>query len=308
MESSAQHIRKRCLYDGKRLTAEMILQKEIRDIAMRQGVPKTTIDKDWVLGHVLYGLFSHEVLGKQLIFKGGTCLRKCYFEDYRFSEDLDFTLMAADVQISQSMIEDVFSEVHHRSGILFHIDIFSEMIFENQRVGFKTIVKYWGADHPKNQMVPVHSRWHSYIKLEFISHELMCFDIVAKKLLHHYSDKDLLNIAIPCYNPEEVICEKLRAMLQRKYTAPRDYFDTWYISQHSPALDWTGINAQVKQKARFKNIDINAVDDFFTEKHIKTLQSHWMQSLGHHLAKNQLPTVQKVINDLRELLELKLVL
>ena len=57
-----------------------------------------------------------------------------------------------------------------------------------------------------------------------------------------------------------------------------------------------------------QGIDINAVDDFFTEKHIKTLQSHWMQSLGHHLAKNQLPTVQKVINDLRELLELKLVL
>ena len=22
---------------------------------------------------------------------GGTCLRKCYFPDYRFSEDLDFT-------------------------------------------------------------------------------------------------------------------------------------------------------------------------------------------------------------------------
>ncbi|MBK9568420.1 MAG: nucleotidyl transferase AbiEii/AbiGii toxin family protein [Saprospiraceae bacterium] len=139
----------------------MILQKEIRDIAMRQGVPKTTIDKDWVLGHVLYGLFSHEVLGKQLIFKGGTCLRKCYFEDYRFSEDLDFTLMAADVQISQSMIEDVFSEVHHRSGILFHIDIFSEMIFENQRVGFKTIVKYW-------EQIIRKIKWFQFTQMAFL--------------------------------------------------------------------------------------------------------------------------------------------
>lgn len=26
------------------------------------------------------------------VFKGGTCLKKCYFETYHFSEDLDFTL------------------------------------------------------------------------------------------------------------------------------------------------------------------------------------------------------------------------
>ncbi|MBW6474015.1 MAG: nucleotidyl transferase AbiEii/AbiGii toxin family protein [Anaerolineaceae bacterium] len=30
-------------------------------------------------------------LDKNLVFKGGTCLRKCYFPDYRFSENLDFT-------------------------------------------------------------------------------------------------------------------------------------------------------------------------------------------------------------------------
>ncbi len=286
----------------------MILQKEIRDIAMLQGVPKTTIDKDWVLGHALYGLFSHEVLGNQLIFKGGTCLRKCYFEDYRFSEDLDFTLIASDIKISLSIIEDIFSKISQKSGILFHIDSFSELRYEDQRVGFKAIAKYWGADHPRNQVVPDPGRWHSYIKLEFVARELMCFDIVSKKILHHYSDKDQVNIAIPCYNLEEVICEKLRAMLQRKYIAPRDYFDTWYILKHSPALDWTGINAKIKQKAKYKNIDMNTVGDFFTDKHIKTIHSHWIPSLGHHLAKNQLPPAQKVINDLRELLEIKLVL
>jgi predicted nucleotidyltransferase component of viral defense system len=290
------------------MTNIMILQKEIREIAMQQGVPKTTIDKDWVLGHVLFGIFSHDVLSTQLIFKGGTCLRKCYFEGYRFSEDLDFTLLDADFEISLSSLEQIFLDTHQRSGILFHIDSLTEMLYDNQRVGFKAIVKYWGADHPKNQMVPDHNRWHSYIKLEFIAHELVCFGMDLKKLIHTYSDRSQLNISIPCYQLEEVICEKLRAMLQRKYTAPRDYFDTWYILHQNQMIDWNGINTHLKQKARYKNIEINSISDFFTDKHIKTLQSHWVPSLGHHLAKNQLPSVANVIQDLRELLENKLIL
>ncbi|HOY12767.1 MAG TPA: nucleotidyl transferase AbiEii/AbiGii toxin family protein [Saprospiraceae bacterium] len=287
----------------------MILQKEIRDVAMQKGVPKTTIDKDWVLGHVLYGLFTDEVLGKQLIFKGGTCLRKCYFEDYRFSEDLDFTLVAADFEISLSKIEVVFSEIHKRSGILFHIESLSEMIFENQRVGFKVLINYWGADHPKNQMIPDHSRWHSYIKLEFITHELMCFDIIEKKLLHKYSDIDNLNVGIPCYNLDEVICEKLRAILQRKYTAPRDYYDLWYllfIEKYEP--DWIQITLRFKEKAKFKNVLYNNATDFFSEKNLKTLRSHWKSSLGHHIEKNKLPDVEVIINDLKDLVTSKVIL
>jgi uncharacterized protein len=42
----------------------------------------------------LNGLASHP-LREVLVFKGGTALRRCWFKDYRFSEDLDFTLTCA---------------------------------------------------------------------------------------------------------------------------------------------------------------------------------------------------------------------
>ena len=69
----------------------MILQKEIAEKVTKSEVTKSTIDKDWVLGHFLDAIFSISELREKLVFKGGTCIKKCYIPDYRFSEDLDFT-------------------------------------------------------------------------------------------------------------------------------------------------------------------------------------------------------------------------
>ena len=69
----------------------MILQREIDAIAQTKNVAKPTIDKDWVLGHFLDAIYSIDSLKDLLVFKGGTCLKKCYLPDHRLSEDLDFT-------------------------------------------------------------------------------------------------------------------------------------------------------------------------------------------------------------------------
>ena len=68
----------------------MILQKEIAIISEQLGVSKSVIDKDWMLGHFIAAIFNEPELKETLIFKGGTCLKKCWFEEYRFSEDLQF--------------------------------------------------------------------------------------------------------------------------------------------------------------------------------------------------------------------------
>jgi predicted nucleotidyltransferase component of viral defense system len=54
-------------------------------------IPESVIERDYVLAWFLTGLAGHP-LREVLAFKGGTALRRCWFEDYRFSEDLDFTL------------------------------------------------------------------------------------------------------------------------------------------------------------------------------------------------------------------------
>jgi len=54
-------------------------------------VPEAVLERDYCLSWFLIGL-SHSPLKEILLFKGGTCIKKCYIPDYRFSEDLDFTL------------------------------------------------------------------------------------------------------------------------------------------------------------------------------------------------------------------------
>jgi len=70
----------------------MINRREILDTATKLNLRPDVLEKDFVLGWVLAGIYAHEKLKDTWVFKGGTCLKKCYFETYRFSEDLDFTL------------------------------------------------------------------------------------------------------------------------------------------------------------------------------------------------------------------------
>lgn len=70
----------------------MINEAEVRRHAAQAGVDPMVIDLDYSLGWFLLGFSKAEDFAGSLRFKGGTCLRKCYFPDYRFSEDLDFTL------------------------------------------------------------------------------------------------------------------------------------------------------------------------------------------------------------------------
>lgn len=70
----------------------MIRKQEIMRHAKSLGLSANTVEKDYVLNWLLLGIFSNDQLNKHWIFKGGTCLKKCYFKEYRFSEDLDFTL------------------------------------------------------------------------------------------------------------------------------------------------------------------------------------------------------------------------
>jgi predicted nucleotidyltransferase component of viral defense system len=73
----------------------MIRRQDILDRAGEWQLRPEVVEKDYVLGWLLSSLGGHPTVASTWVFKGGTCLKKCYFETYRFSEDLDFTLLPA---------------------------------------------------------------------------------------------------------------------------------------------------------------------------------------------------------------------
>ncbi len=91
------------------------VEQHLHTIARAQGAaPFWVLEKDYALGYVLAGIAQVPALADALVIKGGTALRKFYFADYRFSEDLDFSAttrppdvaaaMQAAVQFAQALL------------------------------------------------------------------------------------------------------------------------------------------------------------------------------------------------------------
>lgn len=80
----------------------MISEAELRRQAARWRVDPMVVNLDYSLGWFLAAFYSAGKEAEQLRFNGGTCLRKCYLANYRFSEALDFT--AADFVSSDTLM------------------------------------------------------------------------------------------------------------------------------------------------------------------------------------------------------------
>jgi len=70
----------------------MIPREELSRLSARFRINETVLEKDYVLTWILLGIEDSD-LYNALAFKGGTALKAIYFPEYRYSEDLDFTLL-----------------------------------------------------------------------------------------------------------------------------------------------------------------------------------------------------------------------
>jgi len=114
----------------------LIDRQEVMDFAREFGLAAQVIEKDYTLGWLLAGIAAHSEIGQSWIFKGGTCLKKCYFETYRFSEDLDFTLTNPDHLREDFLLEtfnQIASWVYDNTGIEIPADTIWFEIYENLR-------------------------------------------------------------------------------------------------------------------------------------------------------------------------------
>jgi hypothetical protein len=70
---------------GSRVISRGLITQRAND----EQLPAQTIERDYVLANVCADI--GDLANARLVFKGGTLLRLCYFDDYRYSADLDFS-------------------------------------------------------------------------------------------------------------------------------------------------------------------------------------------------------------------------
>lgn len=207
----------------------MIDRREILEAASSFSLLPVVVEKDYVLGWMLAGIYAHEDLAESWIFKGGTCLKKCYFETYRFSEDLDFTLREEehlDEEFLQSIFQEVVAWVAEQSGLNIPADQLEFDIYENVR-GRRNCQGKIGYRGPVS---PTSGGWPK-VKIDLTADERVVLPSVRREVFHPYTDRPERGIWAICYAYEEAFGEKLRALGER--TRPRDLYDVVNLYRHT---------------------------------------------------------------------------
>ncbi len=284
----------------------MILQKEIRDKAKAWKVPPDTVDKDYVLGHFLATFYKY--YKDDLVFKGGTCLRKCYFENYRFSEDLDFSSLNKDFVLDKKTLALISKDLHKETGIHFYCEPIKMLVHKDVPKGFQVKIRYWGANHLKNQEPTPPERWYTKIKLEVSTDEILLTSPSTKKIHHPYSDALTGIDSIECYTIDEIVSEKLRALKQRSYTAPRDFYDLYELTNGFSKKDWERIKPLFLHKMEHKKLDYKSPDDLITKDRLKVVERAWSASVAHQIKDNKQPVAKELIEAVLERIQTNLIL
>jgi predicted nucleotidyltransferase component of viral defense system len=237
----------------------LIPDAEAKRIARLHSVDPLVIDLDHALGIALWSLTEVGLDDWGWVFKGGTCLRKAYFEGYRFSEDLDFT---ADQPISpESVAGRIRSAAESASSL--GIDVLLDQLrcaAESDDYGQQNVkarVPYRGA--------VVRTGDPRVLQFDVSADEMLCFAPVKRPLLHPYSDATSVACELQAYALEEVMAEKLRAIAgQRRYAVARDVYDVARLTAESVDID-AALSA-VPVKAAHKNLDLAGCAERFASR------------------------------------------
>src|SRR5665213_2861612 len=165
----------------------MIPKNEILELATQANLQPHVVEKDYVLGWLLAGIHQNADLREAWVFKGGTCLKKCYFETYRFSEDLDFTLRNEEhlnEEFLRTVFEEVIAWVTEQSGLNIPADQLEFDIYDNDRgrPNCQGKIAYRGP------VSPTSGGWPK-IKLDLTADERLVLAPVPRDVFHPYTDR-----------------------------------------------------------------------------------------------------------------------
>ncbi len=203
----------------------MIDKHEIISKSEQFGIKTADVERDYVFGWLLAGIYSASPLKDIFILKGGNGLRKAYFANTRFSVDLDF---ATQTSVNESFLiaelNRVCEFVHASTGIEFETDRSriqekslsdrdqSRKIYE-ARLYFKD---FYG--NPNSITISV--------RLDITEFDRLYLPIQERHLIHPYTDAATCTATVRCLKLEEMLAAKLKCLLQRRYSF--DLYDYVY--------------------------------------------------------------------------------
>jgi predicted nucleotidyltransferase component of viral defense system len=260
----------------------MISKPELQRLANREKVALGLLEKDYVLTELLKALAQAPELSELLVFKGGTALRKIYFPDWRYSEDLDFT---AKDDIAEAELRERLNNWYLQVEQMSQIRLTTKMLYKPN--GYARIrVQFLG---------PLSYPGMIFMDLSF--DEPICLEPDRRKVLTAPFSSDDQKVLV--YPLEELLAEKMRSLLERGKS--RDYYDVWrLLKEQHPNLNFKLLATVLLKKLTHKGITIRSVNDFLP-RNTGSLKRYWGKDLGQQIS--PLPPLDDLITELRDMLD-----
>lgn len=244
----------------------------LRRKAVKEGVPAAIIEKDYALSVALKQL-SKTRLRSKLMFKGGTAIKKVYFRDARFSEDLDFTVKGME---PRGIADELKTALENKDmeGIRFGV-------FEHEKTsaGLRLALKF-----------TVFLEQPQRIRFDFSFRENAVLPPIERAIFDDYS---LGETNILVLTPEELLAEKIQAVFSR--TAARDLYDLWFLLKHGVKPDESLI------QKKFAYYDETYVPVELKDR-LDGFRPKWKQGLDQYL--REVPAFEAISKELLKMLQL----
>lgn len=273
----------------------MIPVAELKRLASDTGIHFSTLELDYCLGWMLYGISREQELYNGIVFKGGTSLRKCYFKEYRFSQDLDYTCrkeMPPDRL--ELLLRNACRNAAHMSGVGFELVEFKKLREVSGEEAFNARIEYRGPSNPSAGSLP-------RIQFDLTYYEEVVLPPEDRKIFHFYSDS-LRGARAWSYSLDEILAEKMRSVLQqrKRVPRPRDFYDLWWVLKNKDC-DRKVVRQAFLKKCAFKKEAFKSVDDFFGKDLLARNAAAWGASIGRQV--KAVPPFEQVVAELRTGLE-----
>lgn len=281
------------------------LYNQLQHLRDQYNIAWDILEQDYLLSWMLAGI-ADTSLKEHLIFKGGTALRKCYFGNYRFSQDLDFTI--AGTPLPDKELEKLMNSACKQAMVLRSL--------YGDRVQIVCQKYKQKRPHPFEQkafVIMAQFPWQrdfcTRIMVDITTQESLLLAPEKLAIIHNDYD-EVISDDLYVYRLEEIMAEKIRAIVQYSIkfhergwgrSRARDYYDLWRIyHQYSEKINANMLPELVIKKCSAKQVSFNGPDELFTSNLIEDLEEAWIKWLDPFVP--DLPSHKTVLRELRTFL------
>lgn len=267
----------------------MLSADQIRGLAGQAGVGPGILEKDYVLSKVLMALATIEDFRQTLIFKGGTALKKCFYRQWRYSEDVDFTSRTVmDKSRIVSIFEGAISVCSDLFGLPLRVAEYSQ--YPRRHEPLLSAQLKIGYDGPLRKS----SGQKNNVRVDIAFDEQVVVEPTLRAVFREYQDD--VDATVPVYTLDEIVAEKLRSVLQRGKS--RDYYDVWLLlTGFNRDFSHARVRDTLSRKCAHRGLPAPALEHFLDPKRTDAAKAYWERGLAHQM--EDLPTFERVLDDLR---------